>query len=113
MSTSYYRIQSADRDVQDLLDPELQISISYVDDTERAGVSVCDSLEDLAQYLAASGLPFDTDYVVVEVEGTCSADEDEDAHLGARLVHPTAIVAVEPITARLLDLIDDSYEMAA
>ena len=110
MTTSYYRIQSAGRDPQALLDPAQQTSVSYCDDTERHGVSVCDSIDELAAYLAQSGLPFDTDYVMVEVEGSWSEDTDEDAHLGARLVIPTAILSVEPITARLVAAIDVAYD---
>lgn len=104
--STYYRIQDADRDVADLLDPEQQYSISYVDDTERHGISVCDSLEDLADYLAHSGVPFDTTSVVVAVSGPLSEDEDEDADQGALLVIPERIVSVEPMTDRLADLID-------
>lgn len=110
---SFYRIQSADRDVQDLLDPEMQTSISYTDDSERQGVSVCGSLEELAGYLAQVGIPFDDTFVVVELDGTWSDDEDEDAELGALLVHPAQIISVTPITEKLLDMIDAAYDAAA
>lgn len=106
MSTSYYRIQDNNRPVEQLLDPEFQMSISYSTDTVRRGVSVCRSLEDLAAYLVASGVPFDRYSVVVEVEGDWSVDEDEDAHLGAELIHPTKIVSVAPMTDELEALIE-------
>lgn len=109
MSTSYYRIQDAGRDVAALLDPAQQTSLSYSTDTERHGVSVCDSIEALATYLAQSGVEFTAQSVVVEVTGPLSDDTDEDANLGALLVLPTAILSVEPMTARLADLIDAAY----
>lgn len=113
MTTTYYRIQAANRPVEQLLDPEFQTSLSYVDDTERTGVSVCDSVEDLASYLSQSGMPWDDTFVLVEVEGTLSADIDEDAHLGARLVHPTAIVSVSPLTDDFFDLVSAAFDALA
>lgn len=110
---TYYRIQAADRDVTALLDTEQQVSISYVDDTVRAGVSVCDSVEELATYLAQSGMPWDETYVLVEVEATWSVDTDEDAHLGARLVHPTTIVSVAPLTDDFHDLVGAAFDAIA
>ena len=116
MSTRYYRIQTADRDVADLLDPEQQWSYSWCDEERepRHGVSVCDSIEALATYLAQCGIPYgDGEWVVVEVEGTFSRDEDEDAHLGALLVHPTAIVSVSPMGEGMFDLIGAAYDRLA
>lgn len=106
---TYYRIQDADRDVALLLDPAHQTSTSYCTDTTRAGVSVMPTLEDLAGYLCQAGIPFDATSVVVAVRGYRADDEDEDAHLGALLIHPTEIVSVEPMTDRLADLIDIAY----
>lgn len=108
--TVYYRIQHADRDVALLLDPAHQTSTSYTTGTERAGVSVCPSLEELAEYLAQAGVPFDATCVVVAVRGDLSRDDDEDADLGALLVHPTKIVSVEPMTDRLADLISEACD---
>lgn len=110
---SYYRIQDSSRQVTDLLDPAQQISRSYCTDTERHGVSVCRSLTDLAEYLAQTGLPFDETWTLVELDGYRSEDEDEDAELGALLVHPTEIIATEPITTRLWDMIDAIWEEMA
>ncbi|MGC0364828.1 hypothetical protein ABH922_002812 [Rhodococcus sp. 27YEA15] len=107
---SYYRVQAADFDTAALLDPELQVSESYSSDDVRTGISVCDSLEELATYLAGSGVPFDATSVVVELDGPDSDDEDEDAHLGARLIMPTSIISVTPITDTLLDLIDAAFD---
>lgn len=112
MASTYYRIQSAGRDVADLLDPEMQYSISYADDSERHGVSVCDSVEQLAVYIAQAGIPFEADWALVEVEADTSNEADEDAGLGARLVLPTGIVSVEPVAERLLGMIDAAYDAA-
>lgn len=106
MSTSYYRIQSADRDATTLLDPEQQWSMSYRPGGDvRHGVSVCESIEDLADYLAHSGVTFEWDWNLVEVTGPLSDERDEDHDLGARLILPDTIVSVEPMTDRLADLI--------
>ena len=94
---SFYRIQTTDR--PNILDPEYQTSSSWNDlgddDRIRHGVSVCDSREELAEYLAQTGIPFDGSWELLEVEGYDSEDEDEDAHLGARLIIPTEIVSRE------------------
>lgn len=104
---AFYRVQTAERDVADLLTLEGQTSTSYNNDEDvRIGVSVCDSLEDLAAYLAQTGIPFDETWVVVELDGYFADDEDEDAHLGARLVLPHTILSVTPTTEQLLGLID-------
>lgn len=110
---TYYRIQSADRDVELLLDPAAQTSEAWNGDESliRQGVSVCDSLEDLAQYLVTDGdaIPYgDGEWVVVELEGTLSTDTALDA--GETLIHPTRIVSVEPIEDQLLPLVDAAYD---
>ena len=112
---TWYRIQSAERNVADLLDPAQQVSLSYCTDTERAGVSVCDTREDLAAYIATSGIPFDGTWVLVEVDGYYSDDEDEDADaIGSpSLVHPTSIVSVEPIADGFEDEIFAAFDAAA
>ena len=98
--TTAFRIQSASRDVSELLDPAQQVSVSYTTDTERAGVSGCESLESLAAYLVRAGVPFDVHSAVVTMRGPLSQD------LGEILIYPTEIVSVEPMTDRLADLID-------
>ncbi|NMM91342.1 hypothetical protein B2J88_44775 [Rhodococcus sp. SRB_17] len=107
---SFFRVQSAGADPAALLSPDMQVSESYCSGTVRAGISVCDSLEELAAYLAGSGVPFDATSIVVELDGPDSDDTDEDSHLGARLIMPTSIVSVTPITDSLLDLIDSAYD---
>ncbi|MDR6868433.1 hypothetical protein J2Y69_003049 [Microbacterium resistens] len=101
---SFYRIQDRSIPVEQLLDPEYQISESYCTGTTRPGKSVCKSVEELAGYFAQAGVPLDpATSVLVEVEGTWATDEagrfveDEDAALGAHLVFPTRIVAVTEI----------------
>lgn len=111
MSTSYYRIQDADRDVTALLDPAQQLSYSWNNEERvRIGISVCDSIEALATYLAQTGIQWGEQSVIVEVEGTTARDEDEDAHLGALLVHPTRIVSVTPVTDTFFDMVGAAYD---
>lgn len=110
---TYYRIQSADRDVELLLDPAAQTSEAWNgrEDLTRTGVSVCESLEALAQYLVTdgSGIPYGAgEWVVVALEGTLSEDSPIDD--GEILIHPTRIVAVESIDTRLLPLVDAAYD---
>ena len=104
--TTAFRIQSASRDVSELLDPAQQVSVSYTTDTERAGVSGRESLESLAAHLVRAGVPFDVHSAVVTMRGPLSQDTPEDADLGEILIYPTEIVSVEPMTDRLADLID-------
>ncbi|MBC3186349.1 hypothetical protein H7347_07150 [Corynebacterium sp. zg-331] len=114
MST-YFRIQPADR--PNILNPENQTSSSWNDlgddDRIRHGVSVCDSREELAEYLAQVAIPFTDTWELLEVEGHDSGDTDEDAHLGARLIIPTAIVAREPLGESFAEEIMDAYEALA
>lgn len=115
MSTSYYRIQTADRDANLLLDAEAQTSQAWNgnDDLTRDGVSVCDSLEELAEYLATDGqgIPYGAgEWVIVEIEGE---------YLGAgidrleSLVRPTRIVAVTAMDDEMFDMIGAAFDAAA
>ena len=114
MST-YYRIQPADR--ANILAEENQYSYSWNnqgdDDRARHGISVCDSREELAEYLAQVGIPFEDSWELLEVEGYDSDDDDEDAHLGARLIIPTAIISRETIGDAFIMEIMDAFEAAA
>jgi hypothetical protein len=97
--TRCYRIQPADRNVDALLDPEMQWSYSWCDaDDVRHGISVCDSVDELAAYIAQTGIEWDPTWVLVEIDGTTSDETDQDAHLGARLVIPDEILSVAPIS---------------
>lgn len=117
MSETYFRIQMAERDVAELLDPANQISYHWAggefDDDARArrGVSVCDSLESLASYLAVCGIPFGLgDWVVVELEGYRSDDDPYDAEHGEYLIHPTAIVSVTEFGEEFLAMVGAAYD---
>lgn len=94
---TYYRIQ--DYPATDLLDGP-QVSYSYLDESAepRSGKSVMDSYEGLVAYMATVGIAIDWDNaILVELDGTYSDDEDEDAAHGAELIHPTEIIAVTPL----------------
>lgn len=94
---TYFRIDAADRDHTWMLDPAQQVSYGWVGDEERsarAGVSCCGSIEDLAVYFGTTGGDLSGDRVIVELEGTRSADRPLDAELGEYLVHPTRIASV-------------------
>lgn len=112
--TTGYRIQSAAHDVADLLDPTKQFSLNYngQDEDTRRGISVCDTLDDLAAYIAQSGIVIDTDAsVIVHIEGTPSTDTPCDAHLGERLIHPTRIISVtDADDTGIWDLVSAAYD---
>lgn len=112
--TTYYRIQTADRDVAQLLATD-NISRQWNGDEDtnaQAGVSVCESIEALATYLATDGeaIPYGVgEWVVVELEGDFLG-YGQDA--GELLVQPTAIVSVAPMGDDLFDLIGSAYDAA-
>jgi hypothetical protein len=112
MTQTFFRVQSGDRPATDLLDAG-QISHAWGHDhlvdrsTDRAGVSVCGSREELAAYLATygEGIPFGLPgWVLVELRGEISADQPLDGDGGESLIHPTEIVAVA-------ELDDDFYAL--
>lgn len=112
---TWFRIQPQDR--PNILDPQYQTSSSWNDlgddDRIRRGVSVCGSREELAEYLAQVGIPFEDDWELLEVAGTPSGDEDEDAHLGCSLIIPTEIISREIIGEAFIEEILDAYEALA
>lgn len=111
---SYYRIQQENHPIEWLLDPEYQFSTSWnAGDGVRNGVSVCDSIETLATYFATVGIPFTDDCLLVELDGTWSDDDDEDAHLGASLIYPTRIISTERVGVRFGELVIAAYEALA
>jgi len=113
---SFYRIQTADRDVTALLETDQQFSTKWGNMHESLpGVSVCESLEELAGYLAGagSGIPFGTgDWVIVELEGTRTRIQAHDAEAGEVLIVPTRIVSVAPMGEEFFDMIGAAYDAA-
>lgn len=112
---TYYRIQTADRDTADLLDPANQVSYHWnnieSEDYTRVGVSVCESREALAAYLAQSGIPYgDGEWVIVELDGEVSDDDPYDAEYGEILVHPIEIVSVTEMDDEFFELIGAAYD---
>lgn len=82
---SFFRIQSPTR--PSILDPEFQTSESYSNFEDiRTGVSVCD--------------------------GPYADEDDQDAHMGASLIHPAEIIASEPIADSFMDEIFAAYDAA-
>jgi hypothetical protein len=100
---SFYRVQPADRDTAELLDPTHQFSHAWSNApwATREGVSVCDSVEDLAMYLAthlASGIPLSSDgWVIVELDGDVIPGSQPNEPEFESLIRPTAIVSVRPV----------------
>lgn len=109
---SFYRVQPATFDPQAMVDDtEYQFSLNWADDTDvRAGVSVCASREDLATYLAQTGIPFADEWNLVEVDGYSAGEDDCDAHLGALLIIPTCIISTEPVSAGFGEQIIAAFE---
>ncbi|MEU0236745.1 hypothetical protein ABZ234_03575 [Nocardiopsis sp. NPDC006198] len=117
------RIDRADRDHTELLDPANWLSFHWsnatrecrgcedcggstetlircygetmVDDV-RHGVSVCRDEDDLVDYLAAVGADLDN-CVLVKLSGPYSDDDAHDEDLGEYLILPTEITSVRPV----------------
>lgn len=106
-----YRIQSASRDIADLLDPEQQYSfpMSQAEDLIRHGVSGCLTLPDLAAYIATHAIEADMP-VLVRIEGPMSEDTPCDEEDGEVLTLPTSAEVVED-DGRLFDLVSDLVDM--
>jgi len=120
MKQPYFRVQSGDRPTADLLSAG-QISAAWGKDhledrdTDRSGVSVCSSREELATYLATygAGIPYGLPgWVLVELTGDIGDDQPLDAEGGEVLVHPTAIIAVTEIDDEFFDMIGAAYDDA-
>jgi hypothetical protein len=101
---TFFRIQSATRNLADLLDESTWESRNWSDEwaPARHGVSVCGSIDGLITYFQAASGWVDEDCVVVELDGYYSHEDDEDAHAGALLVCPTRIVSVTPVSDELI-----------
>lgn len=114
MTRTFVRVQSADRDVNRLLDPEFCYTYSWNGhETEQYGISVCDDLDELVQYLATQGGGIDIgagSWVVVELEGRIL---DARGHDGELLIEPTRVVATTPFEdLDMYDRIGDAYDAA-
>lgn len=105
---SFYRLQ--DPAHLDTLTQPGQLSYSYKTYEPRNGKSVCDTPEELADYLATSGVQFTGDWVLVELDGDYSEDDDEDADLGVTLIHPTKIIQVTPFDTFLTDYLSPAFD---
>lgn len=111
-----YRFQDKSRDIEAMLDAEEQFSYSWClsleeTDAVRHGISACESLADLAAYVACSALQA-TDPGVVLLEGVESEDTPLDADQGEILVLPTAARwADEDIEARFFDVVGELADM--
>lgn len=112
MTTTWFRVQPANRDATALLEAG-QNSRTWDNDTrfEQTGVSVCASLEDLAWYLGndGQGIPVDMDFgtwVIVELTGDLlGAGQDRTESL----IQPTAVVSVTPIDDEFRAMVDAFY----
>lgn len=108
---TWYRLQDADRDPRELLDPAHQWSCDWGGSGDpRRGVSVCGTEDMLARYFAAhADAGFDPEFlatlVLVEVEGDLSDEDDQDADQGAYVVIPTRVVSVGPVPADMVTTI--------
>ena len=115
--TTYFRVQPGN-DPSYLLDPEAQVSEQWGGTDTREGVSVCESREDLAIYLATAGqgIPYGSGgWVLVELEGDELAQRGLDWEHGEILVRPTRIVAVTSLDddEEMWDMISAAYDAAA
>ena len=106
-----YRIQSASRDINDLLDPEQQYSFPMDEDDEmvRRGVSGCATLADLAAYIACYAIEAPAP-VLVRITGPVSEDTPCDEEDGEVLLLPTSAEIVED-DAAFFDLVSDLVDL--
>jgi hypothetical protein len=118
MTQTGYRVQPGNRPTDTLLHAEAQISSAWHrDDLDRSGISVCESRQALAGYLATvgEGIPYGSGgWVLVELEGTESDDTPLDAEHGEILLHPTRIVSVTSLDddTEMWDMIGAAYDTA-
>lgn len=108
--TTYFRIQSADRDVAELLDPE-HVSYSWDDEAvSDLGVSTCESIEALAAYVARTGIPCGLgEWVIVEVAGD-NLGLGRDGRYGEFLIAVDEIVSVRPLDDDFFELVGVAYD---
>ena len=106
---TYFHSCPVDAEPESLLDPANQFTTPWgepnhgpCDKCAGDGSVRFPSRGGLYRYLAERDADVG-DRVLVELEGELSEDVDLDADAGALLVHPTRIVAVQPLDAALLD----------
>lgn len=109
-----YRMQAASRDIAELLDPEQQWSfpVGGQDDLVRRGVSGCETLGDLAAYLAVNGI-MATRPVLVRIEGPASPDAPCDVGAGEVLLLPESATLIKDdkeFFTLVSDLVDLHWE---
>lgn len=112
MTTTYFRVQDGDRDLTQLLDPEQVSSYWGRAGLDREGVSVCESIKDLAAYLAGTGIPYGLPgWVLVELEGEEIEGADAvDAADGEVLIRPSRVVSCQLIPDELFEEIGRHFE---
>lgn len=118
--TSYFRVQRAKFDVNDLLDPGMQFShaLNGAAHLTREGVSTCASVEDLALYLAShlgagigNAIRSGGTWMIVELHGDelpGAVDPEFET-----LLRPSRIVSVTPVGNVFLALMDEQTEFLA
>ena len=111
--TTAYRIQSATRPVEALLDPEQQLSFPMDEDDEmvRHGVSGCLTLADLAAYTATHAISSGAGGpVLVRITGPLSEDTPCDEDDAEVLLLPTRAEVVED-DADFFELVSDLVDL--
>lgn len=96
--TTYYRVQSSKDPVANLLDVERAdgwVADDESAETQPVGISCCDSLAHLADYIRTYSMRILSGDVVVELEGTYCAD-DRDQY--ATRVRVESVVATHPLS---------------
>lgn len=113
-TVSFFRINHPDFTTEDMMVRENQISVSWgTYEDVRNGLSACDSREELAAYLAQTGIEFREDWQLVEFEGDINWEEDDlDADKGVSLVFPTKIISTEVIGDGFMDEIFAAFDAA-
>lgn len=106
-----YRLQDADRDLDDLRDPKQQYSfpMNGEDKDVRHGVSGCLTLGDLAAYIACHAIEMVVP-VLVRIEGPESEDAPVDGDHGEVLILPVRAERIEDDEA-FFDLVSDLVDM--
>lgn len=125
------RIDRADRDHTELLNPDNWLSFHWNNNTRtcrgcedcggtteivarcygetlvddvRHGVSVCRDEDDLIEYLANVGPDMDN-CVLVELDGEYSDDTPHDEEIGEYLILPSEITSVRPVTDEFIEAV--------